>query len=43
MIFLEDIAGDVKTRFETSSFELDKPLHKAKNNEIICWIKRKNI
>ena len=39
----KDIAGDVKTRFETSSFELDKPLHKAKNNEIICWIKRKNI
>ena len=30
-----DIAEDVETRFETSSFELDIPMHKGKNKKVI--------
>ena len=38
----KDIAEDVETRFDTLSFELDKPLPKVKNKKIIAltikWI-----
>ena len=27
----KDIAEDVETRFDTSNFELDRPLHKGRN------------
>ena len=35
----EDIAEDVETRFDTSKFELDRPLPKGKNKKIIGLIK----
>ena len=31
----KDIAEDVKTRFDTSSYELDRPLTKGKNKKVI--------
>ena len=34
-----DIAKGVKTRFDTSNFELEKPLPKGKNGNIIELIK----
>ena len=34
-----DIAKGVKTRFDTSNFELEKPLPKGKNRNIIELIK----
>ena len=43
------IAEDVETRFDTSDYELDRPLPKGrKSNWIndhnkICWIKSKNL
>ena len=33
------IAEDVKTRFDTSNYKLDKPLPKGKNKKVICLIK----
>ena len=35
----EDIAEDVQTRFGTSNFELDRPLPKRKNKEVIGLMK----
>ena len=35
----EDIAEDVETRFDTSNFELDRPLPKRKNKKVIGLIK----
>ena len=31
----EDIAEDVETRFDTSNYELDRPLPKGKNKKVI--------
>ena len=31
----KDIAEDVETRFETSNYELDRPLQKGKNKKVI--------
>ena len=50
----KDIAEDVKTRFDTSNYELDRPFLKEKNEKAIglirkknqdkaCWIKTKNL
>ena len=51
----KDIAENVETRFDTSNYELDRPLPKGKNDWIndgwirwknhgkICWIKRNNL
>ena len=33
----KDIAEDVETRFDTSNFELDRPLPKGKNRKSV-WI-----
>ena len=38
----KDIAEDVKTRFDTSNYELNRPLSTGKNQDKICWIKSKN-
>ena len=35
----KDIAEDVKTRFDTSNFELDRPLAKGKNKKVIGLMK----
>ena len=35
----KDIAEDLETRFETSNFELDRPLPKGKNIKVIGLIK----
>ena len=35
----KDIAEDVEIRFDTSSYELDRPLPKGKNKKIIGLIK----
>ena len=41
----EGIAEDVETRFDSSNYELDRPLLKGKNEKVIhdkiCWIKSK--
>ena len=34
-----DIAKDVETRFDTSNFELDRPLPKGKNKKVIGLMK----
>ena len=34
--FYKDIAEDVETRFDTSGYELDKPLPIGKNKKVIC-------
>ena len=34
-----DIAKDVETKFDTSNYELDRPLHKGKSKEVIGLIK----
>ena len=39
MIFTEDIARDVETRFDTSNYELDIPLPKGKNKKVIRLLK----
>ena len=36
-----DIAEDAETRFDTSSYELDRPLHKGKNEKAVGLIKGK--
>ena len=35
----KDIAEDVETRFDTSNFELDRPLPKEKNKKVIGLMK----
>ena len=35
----KDIAEDVDTRFDTSNFELDRPLPKGKNKKVIGLMK----
>ena len=35
----KDIAGNVETRFETSNFQIDRPLPKGKNKKVIELIK----
>ena len=35
----KDIAEDVETRFDTSNFELDRPLPKGKNKKVIELMK----
>ena len=35
----KDIAEDVETRFDTSNYELDRPLPKWKNKKVIELIK----
>ena len=35
----KDIGEDVETRFDTSNYELDKPLPKEKNKKVIGLIK----
>ena len=35
----KDITEGVETGFDTSNFEIDKPLHKVKNNKIIGLMK----
>ena len=35
----KDIAQDVETRFDTSNYELDRPLPKAKNKKVIGLMK----
>ena len=35
----KDIAEDVETRFDTSNYELDKPLPKGKNEKVIGLMK----
>ena len=37
--FYEDIAEDVKTRFETSNYEIDGPLPKGKNKKVTELLK----
>ena len=50
----KDIAEDVETTFDTSNYELDRPLPKDKNEKVIgltkdelgrkiCWTKNKNL
>ena len=55
MIFTNDIEEYVEIIFDTSNFEIDRPLLKGKNEKVIgimkeelggeriCWIKSKNI
>ena len=55
MIFTNDIEEYVEIIFDTSNFEIDRPLLKGKNKKVIgimkeelggeriCWIKSKNI
>ena len=35
----KEIAEDVETRFETSNYELDRPLPKGKNKKVIGLMK----
>ena len=35
----KDISENGETRFDTSNFELDRPLHKGKNNKVIELMK----
>ena len=35
----KDIAEDIETRFDTSNYELDKPLPKVKNEKVIGLMK----
>ena len=37
----DDIYKDVKTRFDTSNYELDRPLPKGKNKKVIGLMKDK--
>ena len=37
--FYKDIANDVDKRFDTSNYEVDRPLSKGKNNKVIGLIK----
>ena len=33
--FYKDIAGDIEKRFDTSNYEVDRPLLKEKNKKVI--------
>ena len=33
--FYKDIAGDIEKRFDTSNYEVDRPLPKGKNKKVI--------
>ena len=35
MTFIKDIAVDVETRFDTSNYQLDRPLPKGENKKVI--------
>ena len=35
----KDIEEDVETRFDTSNYELNRPLLKVKNKKVICGMK----
>ena len=35
----KDIVEDLKTRFDTSNFEIDRPLPKGKNKKVITLMK----
>ena len=37
--YLQDIAEDVETRFDTSNYELDRSLPKGKNKKVIGLMK----
>ena len=37
--FYEDIANDVEKRFETSNYEVNRPLPKGKNKKVIGLMK----
>ena len=37
----KDIAEDIETRFDTSNYELDRPLPKEKNKKVIRLMKDK--
>ena len=37
----KDIAEDAETRFDTSNYELDRPLPKEKNKNVIEFMKDK--
>ena len=37
----KDIAEDIETRFDTSNYELDRPLSKGKNKKVIGLMKDK--
>ena len=39
--FYEDIADDVEKRFDTSNYEVDRPLPKGKNKKVIGLMKDK--
>ena len=39
--FYEDIANDVEKRFDTSNYEVNRPLPKGKNKEVIALMKNK--
>ena len=39
--FHEDIAHDVEKRFDTSNYEVNRPLPKAKNKKVIGLMKDK--
>ena len=39
----KDIAEDVETRFDTSNFEIDRPLPKGKNKKVIGLIKMNQV
>ena len=42
MIFKKDIPEDVETKFDTSSYELDKPLPEGKDKKVIRLMKDKS-
>ena len=37
--FYEDIANDVEKRFDTSNYEVDRPLPMGKNKKVIVLMK----
>ena len=41
MIYYKDIAEDVKTKFDASNYEIDRPFPKGKNKKVIGLMKDK--
>ena len=39
--YLQDIAEDVEKRFNTSNYEIDRPLPKGKNKKVVALMKDK--
>ena len=39
MIFYKDIANDVEKRFDTSNYEVDRPIPTGKNKKVIALMK----